>query len=130
MKPIRYETPSGKIIELYTMGEVSRQLGIGRMRFHVLLSEGVLPMTPFKNLRGYRLFSREQIDIFGYYMSRLRRSGRGREFDSWFRMRVKKRHDLLLAEYGLKKQAGTEVKETALSVRAKRYAKRRRKGES
>ena len=84
-------------------------------------------MTPFKNLRGYRLFSQDQIDLFGYYMSRLRKTKRGREFNSWFKLRVKKKHDLLLAEYGLKKQADAEIKEAALSVRAQRHAKKRLK---
>ena len=128
MKSIKYKTPSGKIVELYTLEAVAAQLGVSRIRVHGLLKEGVLPMTPFKNLRGYRLFSQDQIDLFGYYMSRLRKTKRGHEFNSWFKLRVKKRHDLLLTEYGLKKQSDTEVKETALSVRAQRYAKKQRKG--
>ena len=128
MKPIKYKTPSGKIVELHTLEAVAAQLGISRIRVHGLLKEGVLPMTPFKNLRGYRLFSQDQIDIFGYYMSRLRKTGRGHEFNSWFKLRVRKRHDMLLAEYGLKKHADEETNETALSVRARRYAKKQRKG--
>ena len=127
MRAIKYKTPSGKVIELYTLGAVSKQLGISRIRVHDLLIKGVLPMTPFKNLRGYRLFSQDQIDLFGYYMSRLRKSKRGHEFNSWFKLRVKKRHDMLLAEYGLKKQTDVETNETALSVRAQRYAKKQRK---
>ena len=129
MGALKYKTPSGKIIELYTTDTLSKQLGIGRIRIHDLLKKGVLPMTPFKNLRGYRLFSQDQIDLFGYYMSRLRKSKRGHEFNSWFRLRVKKRHDLLLAEYGLKKQADAAMKEAVFSVRAKRYAKKQRKVE-
>ena len=128
MKPLKYKTPTGKVVELYTLETVAAQLGVSRIRVHGLLKEGILPMTPFKNLRGYRLFSQDQIDLFGYYMSRLRKTGRGHEFNSWFKLRVKKRHDLLLAEYGLKKQNDTESNDSALSVRARRYAKKQRKG--
>ena len=128
MGALKYKTPSGKIVELYTLGAVSKQLGVSRIRVHDLLIKGILPMTPFKNLRGYKLFSQDQIDLFGYYMSRLRKTGRGHEFNSWFKLRVKKRHDLLLAEYGLKK-ADAKINETALSVRARRYAKKIRKVE-
>ena len=122
MNPFKYETPTGKIIVLYSARFACKQLGIGRKRLHTLLTSGVLPMTPFKSKSGHRLFSQDQLDIFGYYMSRLERNKLGRIYNSWFQKRVKKKHDLLLAEYGLKKLEGE--KENALSVRAKRYSRR------
>ena len=122
MTPFKYKLPTGKIIDLYSAKYACKQLDIGRTQLHRLLTTGILPMTPFKSKGGHRLFSQDQLNIFSYYMSRLKRNNLGRVYHSWFKNRVKKKHDLLLTEYGLKKIEGE--KENALSVRAKRYGEK------
>ena len=41
MKSIKYKTPSGKMLELYTLETVAAQLGVSRIRVHGLLKEGI-----------------------------------------------------------------------------------------
>ena len=128
VKPIMYRTPVGKTIELRATGEASRRLGIGRARLHEMLKSGLLPTTPFRNKRGHRLFSGEQMDLFAYYLSRLRRTGRGRRYHPWFAKHVGQKRDALLREYGLKKPCAGWAG-PAMSVRASRYAKKNKAGD-
>lgn len=133
-KPIRYSLPNGDIVLLYTMGHLVKRLGFLYRHVYDMFRMGVLPRTPFKDKRGFSLFTQDQIDIFCYYISRLPDKSfynqYSRKYTRRFINRVARKHDQLLAEYGLKKGGASDedikTKGKAVTVRARKLAERQR----
>ena len=120
---------------LHTMGHVAGQLGFSYGHLYNMFRGGTLPKTPFKDRRGFSLFTQDQIDIFRYYISRLPKRGANQHIPKYTRRfinRVARKHAQLLTEYGLKKGGVNDdeikAKGKAVTVRARKLAEKASRG--
>lgn len=62
LRPKEFKFPNGVIIEVYTIGMLAHELGRTHDAIRKWELSGVLPPTSFRDKRGHRLYTLEQID--------------------------------------------------------------------
>ena len=62
-KPRQFRFPNGNTVEVFTIGELATELGRTRDAIRKWELSGVLPPTCFRDSRGHRLYTQEQIDM-------------------------------------------------------------------
>ena len=65
--PVKFTTPTGLEVELFRIGTLAYCLGRSPQTIRKWEVGGIIPKTPFKNNRGMRLYTQEQIDIIVKY---------------------------------------------------------------
>lgn len=65
--PVDFVTPTGLKVQLFSIGTLAWFLGRSPQTIRQWEIGGIIPKTPFKNARGARLYTQEQIDAIVKY---------------------------------------------------------------
>ena len=88
-KPREFKFPNGKTIEVYSISELCSELGRTPDTVRKWELAGVLPPTCFRDARGHRLYTLEQIDTIRSCAEKVNLS-QGRNSLQYFRKAVRK----------------------------------------
>ena len=113
--PRHFKFPNGNTIEVYTMGELASELGRTPDAIRKWELSGVLPPTCFRDSRGHRLYTQEQIDAIRTCAEKSKIS-QGRSSLATFKSRVHKSLKELEEKYIILGGYNNENKVTKKSV--------------
>lgn len=97
-KPRLFRFPNGNTVEVFTIGELAEELGRTRDAIRKWELSGVLPPTCFRDNRGHRLYTQEQIDAIRLCAEKSRLSA-GRSSLRTFGARVRRELGRLEEKY-------------------------------